>query len=53
MSGAVSLLAAVEYLEGIGGYSVLTQQESGLNEYVLEQVRKLPSSVRLIGGKQS
>ena len=53
MSGAVSLLAAVEYLESIGGYPVLAQQESGLNEYVLEQVCKLPSSVRLIGSMQS
>jgi selenocysteine lyase/cysteine desulfurase len=53
MSGAVSLLAAIEYLEGIGGYPVLTQQESALNEYILEQVCKLPSSVRLIGSMQS
>jgi cysteine desulfurase / selenocysteine lyase len=52
MSGAVSLLAAVEYLESIGGYAALTEHESELNAYILEQIRTLPPGIRLIGSME-
>ena len=47
--GAASLLAAGQYIESIGGYSVMEQYEQALVEYALEKIRELPNSVKLIG----
>lgn len=53
IAGAVSLLAAIEYIDSIGGYEVVEQYEKELTEYALEQFAMLPSSIRLIGSKKS
>lgn len=49
--GAVSLLAALEYIDSIGGYEAVEKYEKELTEYALEQFSTLPSKIRLIGGK--
>lgn len=49
--GAVSLLAALEYIDSIGGYEAVEQYEKELTEYALEQFATLPSNIRLIGSK--
>lgn len=51
ISGAVSLLAALEYIESIGGFATIEKYEQELVEYTLEKIRELPSSIRLIGSK--
>ena len=51
--GAVSLLAALEYIDSIGGYEVLEKHEKDLTEYVLEKCRDLPLGVRVIGDMSS
>lgn len=51
--GAVSLLAALEYIDSIGGYEVVEKYERELTEYALEQFASLPSGIRLLGSKKS
>jgi cysteine desulfurase / selenocysteine lyase len=51
--GAVSLLAALEYIDSIGGYEMIERYERELTEYALEQFAKLPSGIRLLGSKKS
>ncbi|MDD2694196.1 MAG: aminotransferase class V-fold PLP-dependent enzyme [Candidatus Gracilibacteria bacterium] len=53
IAGAVSLLAAIEYIDSIGGFEVVEKYEQELTEYMLEQVKKLPSSVKLLGSHES
>ena len=47
LSGAVSLLKAFEYLEGIGGYAVLEAKEKELTKYTLEKFKNI-SALKLI-----
>lgn len=49
LTGAVSLLAAVEYFESIGGYSTLEAQEGPLVKFALEEFAKRKEWIRLIG----
>lgn len=49
IAGAVSLLAALEYIDSIWGFDFIEKYEQELTEYMLEQVKKLPASVKLIG----
>ncbi len=51
--GAASLVAAFQYIESVGGYSVIEKYEKELTEYALEKIRLLPSGVRLIGPTES
>lgn len=51
--GAVSLLAALEYIDSIGGYEVVEKYERELTEYALEQFASLPSGIQLLGSKKS
>jgi cysteine desulfurase/selenocysteine lyase len=53
IAGAVSLLAALDYIDSIGGFSVIEQYERELTEYTLGQFEQLPESIRLIGSKKS
>lgn len=46
--GAVSLLAALEYIESIGGYDAIHTYEQTLVEYALEQMKSLSLPMRLI-----
>ena len=50
---AASLLAALEYIESIGGYSVIEAYEKELVEYTLSKIATLPHEIRLIGPKDS
>lgn len=50
---AVSLLAALEYIESISGYTQIEAYEQALVSYALEKVNELPSSVHLIGSKDA
>lgn len=49
LTGAVSVLAALEYLDSIGGYEKLHEIEVPLIEYALEEFAKLSPKVRLVG----
>lgn len=51
IAGAASLLAALEYIEDIGGYEVIEGYEKELTEYTLWKIAKLPSSIHLLGPK--
>lgn len=53
IAGAVSLLAALDYIDSIGWFAVIEQYERELIEYALEQFAILPSSIRLIGSQKS
>lgn len=53
IAGAVSLLAAIEYIDSIGGYEVVEKYERELTEYALEQFATLPPGIQLIGSKKS
>lgn len=46
---AVSLLAAMDYIDSIWGYTTLESYERELVEYALEKFKELPSSIRLLG----
>lgn len=46
-------MAAIEYIDSIGGYEVVEQYEKELTEYALEQFATLPSTIKLIGSKKS
>jgi selenocysteine lyase/cysteine desulfurase len=41
MSGAVSLLKALEYIDSIGGYEIIEQVENELIEYTVEKWKKI------------
>jgi cysteine desulfurase / selenocysteine lyase len=51
IAGAASLLAALEYIESIGGYDTIVAYEEDLIDYVLSKIDTLPASIRLIGPK--
>lgn len=51
IAGAVSLLAALEYIDSVGGFETIEKYEKELIEYALEQFATLPSSIRLLGSK--
>ena len=51
IAGAVSLLAALEYIDSIGGFTVIERYEQELTEYALELFSTLPSAIRLLGSK--
>lgn len=51
--GAVSLLAALGYIDSIGDYEMIEWYERELTEYALEQFAGLPSGIRLLGSKKS
>ena len=51
--GAASLLAALEYIESIGGYPVIQQHEDRLTEHVLERLRDVGDRVRLLGSRDA
>ncbi len=51
IAGAVSLLAALDYIDSIGGFPVVAKYEQELTEYALELFSDLPSSIRLLGSK--
>lgn len=53
IAGAVSLLAALDYIDSIGGFEVVEKYEKELTEYMLEQVKTLPSSVKLHGSHEA
>ncbi|MDD2870514.1 MAG: aminotransferase class V-fold PLP-dependent enzyme [Candidatus Gracilibacteria bacterium] len=52
LTGAVSLLKAIEYIESIGGFKKVEEIENDLVEYALEKF-KLRKSVKLIGSTKS
>jgi cysteine desulfurase/selenocysteine lyase len=45
IAGAVSLLAALDYIDSIGGYEVVEKYERELTEYALGQFEQLPESI--------
>lgn len=52
--GAVSLLAALDYIDSIGGYEAIEKHERELIEYALDRFQKsgmYEKGVRLIGSK--
>jgi cysteine desulfurase / selenocysteine lyase len=51
IAGAVSLLAAIDYIDSIGGFAVIEKYEQELTEYALTQFAQLPASMSLIGSK--
>ena len=51
IAGAVSLLAALDYIDSIGGYEIVEKYERELTTYALELFATLPSGMRLIGSK--
>ena len=48
LTGAVSLLAAFQYFESIGGYTTIVEQERLLVEFALAEFAKRNSKIRLI-----
>lgn len=50
---AVSLLAALEYIDSIGWFEVVERYEKELIQYALEYIEKLPKSIRLIGSAEN
>jgi cysteine desulfurase / selenocysteine lyase len=53
IAGAVSLLAALDYIDSIGWFAAVEQYEKELTIYALELFTTLPSSIRLIGSQSS
>ena len=53
IAGAVSLLAALEYIDSIGGFTTIEKYEKELTEYALELFATLPLGIRIIGSKKS
>ncbi len=51
--GAVSLLAALDYIDSIGGFEVVEKYERELTEYALEKFKNLPAGIRLLGSLES
>lgn len=47
--GAASLLAALRYIDWIGGYGILHRVEQENIAYILEKIALLPASIRLVG----
>jgi hypothetical protein len=46
--GAASLLAALRYIDWIGGYGTLHGIEKQNIAYILEKIATLPASIRLV-----
>lgn len=53
IAGAVSLLAALDYIDSIGGFATIEKYEQELTEYALDLFATLPSGTSLIGSKKS
>lgn len=53
IAGAASLLAALEYIESIGGYSAIESYESDLIHYTLSKIATLPDTIWLIGPRDA
>lgn len=53
IAGAVSLLAALEYIDLIWGFATIEKYEKELTEYALKLFATLPSSIRLLGSLSS
>jgi cysteine desulfurase/selenocysteine lyase len=53
VAGAVSLLAALEYIDSIGGFELVEKYENDLTAYALKRFEEVPSSIRLIGSKSA
>ncbi|MDD2487325.1 MAG: cysteine desulfurase [Candidatus Gracilibacteria bacterium] len=51
--GAVSLLKALEYIESIGGYEKIEENENMLMNHFLEKYEKIRDKVKLIGSDKS
>ncbi len=49
LTGAVSLLTAVEYFESVGGYPEVAETERELVEYALEEFAERSETVTLVG----
>jgi cysteine desulfurase/selenocysteine lyase len=49
IAGAVSLLASLDYIDSIGGFSAIEKYEIGLVEYALQKIKNLPKWMNLIG----
>ncbi len=49
--GAASLLAALEYIESIGGYDTIVAHEKKIVLHVLDWVQRLPKSITLLGSQ--
>ncbi|MCK9272577.1 cysteine desulfurase [Candidatus Gracilibacteria bacterium] len=49
ITGAVSLLKALEYIEQIGGYEEIEKKEKELVKYFLEKLEKFKGKIELIG----
>jgi cysteine desulfurase/selenocysteine lyase len=48
IAGAVSLLAALEYIESIGWYPTIEAYEQELITYTLEKIKTLPQNIHLV-----
>ena len=53
MTGAVSLLRAIQYFESIGGYATIADLESPLVKYALGRFAEYGPKLRLIGSSSS
>lgn len=53
IAGAVSLLAAIDYIDSIGGFATIEKYEQELTEYALDLFTTLPLGTSLIGSKKS
>jgi cysteine desulfurase / selenocysteine lyase len=51
IAGAVSLLAALDYIDSIWWFAAIEKYEKALTEYALELFATLPSTIRLLGSK--
>ncbi|MCT4617515.1 MAG: cysteine desulfurase [Candidatus Gracilibacteria bacterium] len=51
VAGAVSLLAAFEYIDNIGGYKKVEEIEADLVKYFLKKLDNFPEEIKLIGKK--
>ncbi|MBP9779449.1 aminotransferase class V-fold PLP-dependent enzyme [Candidatus Gracilibacteria bacterium] len=51
IAGAVSLLAALNYIDSIGGFKAIESYEKDLTEYALSQFEGLPAGIHLLGSK--
>ncbi len=49
ITGAVSLLASLNYIDSIGGFDVIEEYERDLVDYTLLKIKNLPNWMHLIG----
>lgn len=53
IAGAVSLLAAMNYIESLGGFEAIEVYEKELIEYVLKKIQDIPDWIHLIGSQNA